>query len=219
MADAGGGSRTGNFFIGARNRLIIQSETPTTYLPDSVYLDIFAKSDGLYFLNSEGTAVKILDSTNASAGIFTTLAASGNFAINTNKFNVTATNGNTAIAGTLNVTGLSTFGSFKGTVALGGAVVALTSSTTIALNSTLGNVFTLVPAHTATINCATVAATGQEITLRILTSGGSSFTLTFGTNFKSTGTLATGTADAKVFVIKFVSDGTTMNEVCRTTAM
>lgn len=97
-------------------------------------------------------------------------------------------------------------------------VVPVTSASTIALDTTLGGIFTLTPAHTATINAASVVA-GREIALVITTSGTSSFTLTFGTNFKATGTLATGTANAKVFVIRFVSDGTNWNETSRTTAM
>ena len=55
--------------------------------------------------------------------------------------------------------------------------------------------------------------------LVITTSGASSFVLTFGTAFKTTGTLATGTVTAKVFTINFVYDGTNFNEVSRTTAM
>jgi len=97
-------------------------------------------------------------------------------------------------------------------------VVPVTSASTIALDTTLGGIFTLTPAHTATINAASVIA-GREIALVITTSGTSSFTLTFGTNFKSTGTLATGTATGKVFVIRYVSDGTNWNETSRTTAM
>jgi hypothetical protein len=46
---------------------------------------------------------------NGSAfGVTGTAAISGDFAINTNKFNVTASNGNTTIAGTLNTTGVTT---------------------------------------------------------------------------------------------------------------
>ena len=97
-------------------------------------------------------------------------------------------------------------------------VVPVTSASTIALDTTLGGIFTLTPAHTATINAASVIA-GREIALVITTSGTNSFTLTFGTNFKSTGTLATGTSTGKVFVIRFVSDGTNWNETSRTTAM
>jgi hypothetical protein len=96
---------------------------------------------------------------------------------------------------------------------------ALTSAPTIALNSTLGNFFTLTPAHTATINATTVGAQGQPLFLEIVTSGVDSFTLTFGTNFKSTGTLATGTTTAKTFMVQFLSDGTNYVEVSRTAAM
>lgn len=42
------------------------------------------------------------------SGAFTTLAASGNVDINTNKFNITAASGNTLVAGTLGVTGALT---------------------------------------------------------------------------------------------------------------
>jgi hypothetical protein len=60
---------------------------------------------------------------------------------------------------------------------------------------------------------------GRQYHFIITTSGTTSYTLTFGTNFKSTGTLATGTTTAKVFVITFVYDGTNLNEVSRTAAM
>lgn len=64
-----------------------------------------------------------------------------------------------------------------------------------------------------------VPPAGFERTLIILTSGTSSYTITFGSGFKSTGTLATGTTSARVFVVKFVSDGTNLYEVSRTSAM
>lgn len=97
-------------------------------------------------------------------------------------------------------------------------VVALASTATIALDTALGNTFTHTPTQAETINAATVVP-GQRLTFIITTSGTSSFTLTFGTNFKSTGTLATGTVSAKVFTIEFISDGTNYNEVARSTAM
>lgn len=97
-------------------------------------------------------------------------------------------------------------------------VVALASAATIALDTALGNTFTHTPSQGETINAATVVP-GQRLTFIITTSGTSSFTLTFSTNFKSTGTLATGTVSAKVFTIEFISDGTNYNEVARSTAM
>lgn len=65
----------------------------------------------------------------------------------------------------------------------------------------------------------TVPAAGVLCNLIILTSGTTSYTMTFGTGFKSQGTLATGTTTARYFVLQFISDGTSLLEVSRTTAM
>ncbi|MDD4987066.1 MAG: hypothetical protein PHQ43_15115, partial [Dehalococcoidales bacterium] len=89
---------------------------------------------------------------------------------------------------------------------------------TVTLNCTLGDVFTLTPAESETINATNLAA-GQRVSVVITTSGTSSYTLTFSGNFKVTGTLATGATSGKVFTVTFVSDGTNLNEVARTTAM
>ena len=75
---------------------------------------------------------------------------------------------------------------------------------------------------TVTKDCTivtTVPPAGSRVTLIILTSGTSTWTVTFGAGFKSTGTLATGTADAKVFVLSWISDGTNLYESSRTAAM
>lgn len=86
------------------------------------------------------------------------------------------------------------------------------------LNPTLGQVFTITPTGAVTINAAS-AAIGSRIVLKVLTSGTSSYTITFGTNFLTTGTLASGTADAKTFIVSFIGDGTNLIEVSRTAAM
>lgn len=65
----------------------------------------------------------------------------------------------------------------------------------------------------------TVAAAGATASVIIVSSGTSSRTVTFGTGFKTTGTLATGTTSGVTFVVRFVSDGTNMIETSRTTAM
>ena len=64
-----------------------------------------------------------------------------------------------------------------------------------------------------------VPPAGYRATILILTSGTSSYTITFGTGFKTTGTLATGVTSARLFAVNFVSDGTNLYEVSRTTAM
>jgi hypothetical protein len=55
--------------------------------------------------------------------------------------------------------------------------------------------------------------------LSFLTSGITSFTITFGTNALSTGTLATGAVSGKRFVVRFVSDGAKWIEILRTGAL
>lgn len=98
--------------------------------------------------------------------------------------------------------------------------VASATTGTIVVNPNLGDVLTVVPTGAITFNItAGSLRPNQTLTVVVTTSGASSFVITFGTLFKSTGTLATGTADAKVFTVTFRSDGTNYNEVARTTAM
>lgn len=78
---------------------------------------------------------------------------------------------------------------------------------------------TVTPTGNITLN-VTGGVAGARFSLVVLTSGASSYTITFGTNFLSSGTLATGTDTAKTFVVNFVSkDGTTWVETGRTDAM
>lgn len=102
--------------------------------------------------------------------------------------------------------------------ALGNAISVLSTGATISLDPTLGGCFTLTPIQSCTINAASVNAKNQKLVLIITTSGTSTFTITFGTHFKSTGTLATGATSAKVFVVVFEGDGVNYNEASRTTA-
>ncbi len=76
----------------------------------------------------------------------------------------------------------------------------------------------VIPTGNATYT-TTVPDAGTKCVLLVLTSGGSSYTITFGTGFKTTGTLATGTTTDRVFALAFISDGTNLYEVSRTAAM
>lgn len=119
---------------------------------------------------------------------------------------------------TLLATGVSTFTvPFTGT-AQTQKKAALTPSASISMDCSTGSLFTLTPDQ----NCAITPSNGYEgqvIDLEITTSGTSSYTLTFSSPFKTTGTLATGTSDAKKFMLTFVYDGTNYVERSRTTAM
>ncbi len=106
------------------------------------------------------------------------------------------------------------FSQYKGNTA-----VALATSGTIAVTMTDSEVFTITPAGACTFN-ASGGYAGKRCNFIVTTSGTTSYTLTWGTNFKTTGTLATGTTTAKVFVVNFVcKDGTTWVETGRTAAM
>lgn len=85
-------------------------------------------------------------------------------------------------------------------------------------NYTTAKVYQKTPNATQTYT-ATVPQAGEQRTMIILTSGATSYTITFGSGFKTTGTLATGTTTARRFVIEFISDGTNLIETSRTVAI
>ena len=69
---------------------------------------------------------------------------------------------------------------------------------------------------TSTLTTAFVANPGAHLTVQCNASSSGTVTYTFSTGFKSTGTAAP-TASTRLLVL-FVSDGTTWNEVARTSA-
>jgi hypothetical protein len=94
------------------------------------------------------------------------------------------------------------------------ALAAGTTAMAFGINTTVK----VIPNATATYT-TTVPVAGTMCTLIILTSGTTSRTITFGAGFKPTGTLATGTVTARVFVIHWISDGISLYESGRTAAM
>ena len=144
--------------------------------------------------------------------------------------------GDTGSQGPQGNPGVNTWGSLTGTLsnqtdlntALSGKQATLTRATGAMIYSSLSN-GTLALAF-GTNSCVkvtptaggtfttTVPAAGNVGQLIVLTSGSSSYTMTFGTGFKSVGTLATGTTSGKYFILTFVSDGTYMVEISRTVA-
>jgi hypothetical protein len=125
--------------------------------------------------------------------------------------------GNVAIGATTQTEKLTVTGNIKATQQVAGGYTAHTAGT-VAMALATNAVVKVTPNATATFT-TTVAPAGSRATVIIVTSGVTSYTITFGTGFLTTGTLATGTTTAKTFVIDFVSDGTTMIETGRTTAM
>jgi hypothetical protein len=76
-----------------------------------------------------------------------------------------------------------------------------------------GEVAAITPAGSMTISAYSVMV--KSFKMIFTTSGTSSYTITFGTNFKSAGTLSTGTVSGKVFVVDFIGNGVNYNEVSR----
>jgi hypothetical protein len=142
-------------------------------------------------------------------------------AITSGTINNTAIGGSTPAAGaftTLAASGAAAFAAAVTGKTFGCTSKSLTSATTIALDCRDGDLQTLTPAHDATINASNQIA-GQKLSLILTTSGTTAYTLTFGTGFKSSGTLGTGEVSAKKFVIQFVSDGTSLVELARSAAL
>lgn len=103
----------------------------------------------------------------------------------------------------------------NGGVSSAASTSATTGTMTVNMTS---SVITITPTGACTFNGSGGVA-GQTVTFAITTSGVSSFTLTWGTNYRKTGTLATGTTSARFFSVTFICiDGTIWQEVSRTGA-
>ncbi len=89
---------------------------------------------------------------------------------------------------------------------------------TLAQNYAVNKATMLTVTAARTLTTTVPPASCEAFTI-ILTSGTSSFVITFGSGFKPVGTLATGTTTARVFVIHWISNGTVLYEAGRTTAM
>ena len=101
------------------------------------------------------------------------------------------------------------------------ASTALTSaSNATSMDCSQSDSFTYTPTEASTIT-ATGMQPNQTVRILFLTSGASSYVITFGTGMHSTGTLATGTDDGKYFVVVFTANvaGSALFEASRTAAM
>jgi hypothetical protein len=93
-----------------------------------------------------------------------------------------------------------------------------TITTTTALGLADRDVVRFLAGASLTVT-TTVPAAGYRRTVRVDHTGTTARTVTFGTGFKPTTTLSTGTTTARTFLLTFVSDGTNLYEAARTAAM
>jgi hypothetical protein len=126
-------------------------------------------------------------------------------------------NGQNGIKGDQGIQGIQGIAGTNGTNGLGAPVYALLSDGTTAMNFGTNTTVKVTPTATASYT-TTVPAAGTECTLIILTTGTTSRTITFSTGFRAVSTLATGTTTAKIFTVRFISDGSTLIETGRTAA-
>lgn len=105
-------------------------------------------------------------------------------------------------------------------------IISLPSAATIAITpSTIEHrvdgavVFQNTPGVAQAITFQPDGLPGQLYIFKFYTSGTTSYTTTFSTGFLTTGTLASGTTDAKTFMVTCVSDGQKLTELSRTAAM
>lgn len=145
----------------------------------------------------------------------TQTALDGKLATNGSAANLTAfptLNQNT----TGTAAGLSAVLSFaNGGISTSAATSATTGTMTVNMTSSM---ITITPTGACTFN-ASGGVAGQIVTFLITTSGVTSFTLTWGTNYRKVGTLSTGTVSARFFSVTFrCINGTIWQEISRTAA-
>lgn len=139
---------------------------------------------------THGTVAQIISG--GLPGSFSTLAGSGDFTINTNKFSVTAASGNTAVAGTLGVTGAATL---SGTLGVTGAT---TLSSTLGVTSTITGTGSIIAgnggAAPVTLQSGIISVpASQSLSVRTSTAGQ---TISFGAPSAGTGNALTLTPNS-----------------------
>lgn len=124
---------------------------------------------------------------------------------------------NTIDVNAVSITGDTIKGSILVNGNLSGSMDTMIYASTIALDPLLPNLHKTTTINTtgnATINATGAGIAGEHIWVSIINDSTSGKTITFGTNFKSSGTI-TGTA-SKTATIHFISDGINFYEVSRT---
>jgi len=97
-----------------------------------------------------------------------------------------------------------------------GSTTALTSSSTVAVDFATNKLYKITPAESGTFTTFVDGCViGDTGVLVISSSGSDNENLVFGTRFKSSGSVGTGTVADKVTTIYFVNDGVNWNEIAR----
>lgn len=156
-----------------------------------------------------------LESPSVTSGL---TVSTGGLTVTAGGLTVTA-DGATITAGGLTVT--------AGGITLGSSTPINMAASTETFSGTISLTFGATKGNTriincssntaATINAASVPAAGYILIIRFSTDGTASNAITFGTNFKDTGTYSLNSAN-HWYTATFVSDGTYLVEMCRSGA-
>lgn len=196
-------------------------EVTSSMLASGLTIDSLTVSGGLTVSNTgliitSGGAIITAGGLTVTAGGATVTA--GGLTVTAGGATVTA-GGLTVTAGGATVT--------AGGLTLGAGTGLFTAATTETFSGTIALTFEASKGNTRIINCdsstastlnaATPPAAGYILIIRFKTDATAGNTITFGTNFKKTGTYALTNAN-QFYQIMFISDGQFLCEVCRSGA-
>jgi hypothetical protein len=196
-----GGAETGYLTIGPNGAIRIEGATTDAYVTTLAFVDptaartiTFPNSSGTVALNPYGASIEFEGAT--ADEYETTLAVTDPTADRT----ITLPDR----------TGIVRVATAMGTITAGATPSVDLSSASIFLDTPNDN------------QAQTITGTGQAtipgayVTIKFVGSATNTEVITFGTGFKSTGTLTVGNATSNIYTVTFVSDGTTWLEVART---
>ena len=206
----------GFFWDNGGKRLGVNTGSPSTYDANLAVVGNIATANAgskhyLYYISSTNYAAVSSSAGGdmtfitglSSPAIRQTIYASGGVSI-----------GNTVDPGANN---LSVAGTIQSNSQINGKYNNTTGVANTAAQELGTNTISMVLISADTTLTTTVPAAGAHASVIIKTSGVSSRTVTFGSGFKSQGTLATGTTANRFWVVNFVSDGSFLYESSRTT--
>jgi hypothetical protein len=185
------------------NQLIVAGQFLDPDGPASAGISLATDSTTLNFFASDSSSL---------AGLVTTAQRDMTFGTNnTEQMRINGVDGNVAIGTSTTTSKLNVNGQITGRYnALSNIATACDFSTNFMFRVSVSGNKTLT---------ATVPPSGTQAIVMLVRTTTSAATITFGTGFKSTGTVVTSTTSGSAIIVSFVSDGSFLWEASRTVSM